>query len=369
MPSARPGLAALALDAGALGPGAGDDVFARQVTALGRAGDALVALSAAGPARRVVAACAAARRRGLPAVAGLGGEGGAGALGRLAEVTLVVPSAHPARVEAVHAPLLGLLVEVLAARLRAGRLGPCRRRAARAAGLAPARPWAATGGATPGRRMTPLAGRVALVTGGGRGLGAARCRVLTEAGVRVVAADVRADLAARVAAELAAAGSAGRALALDVSDAASVAAGVDDVLAVEGRLDARLPDHGRAGGGQVVNVVSTAVERAWGDATAYHASKWGLRGLSHTLLVEGRRHRIKVTAMITGGMRAGTRPKGSRRWPAPSRAGAGSCCSPGPRRTGTWRWRSRAAWAAGSGRSWAAWTATSSPRGSRTNPC
>src|SRR5581483_8631256 len=57
------------------------------------------------------------------------------------------------------------------------------------------------------------------------------------------------------------------------------------------------------GGGQIVNVVSTAARRAWANATAYHASKWGLLGLSHALHVEGRRHGIRVTAVIAGGMR------------------------------------------------------------------
>src|SRR5262249_10880735 len=59
----------------------------------------------------------------------------------------------------------------------------------------------------------------------------------------------------------------------------------------------------RQGGGHVVNIVSTAAKRAWANATAYHASKWGLLGLSHALHVEGRQHRIKVSAVISGGMR------------------------------------------------------------------
>ncbi len=36
---------------------------------------------------------------------------------------------------------------------------------------------------------------------------------------------------------------------------------------------------------------------------AYHASKWGLLGLSHALHVEARPHRVKVTAVVAGGMR------------------------------------------------------------------
>ncbi|HSJ56902.1 MAG TPA: SDR family NAD(P)-dependent oxidoreductase, partial [Anaerolineae bacterium] len=42
---------------------------------------------------------------------------------------------------------------------------------------------------------------------------------------------------------------------------------------------------------------------AWANASAYHASKWGLRGLSYALHVEGRPHGIKVTSVIAGGMK------------------------------------------------------------------
>jgi NAD(P)-dependent dehydrogenase (short-subunit alcohol dehydrogenase family) len=59
----------------------------------------------------------------------------------------------------------------------------------------------------------------------------------------------------------------------------------------------------RQGSGQIVNIVSTAARRAWANATAYHASKWGLLGLSHALHVEGRACGIRVTAVIAGGMR------------------------------------------------------------------
>jgi short-subunit dehydrogenase len=55
--------------------------------------------------------------------------------------------------------------------------------------------------------------------------------------------------------------------------------------------------------GHIVNIVSTAAKRAWANASAYHATKWGLLGLSHALHVEGREHGITVTALIAGGMR------------------------------------------------------------------
>jgi len=52
-----------------------------------------------------------------------------------------------------------------------------------------------------------------------------------------------------------------------------------------------------------VNVASTAAKRAWPNASAYHASKWGLLGLSHALHAELRPQGIRVTAVIAGGMR------------------------------------------------------------------
>jgi NAD(P)-dependent dehydrogenase (short-subunit alcohol dehydrogenase family) len=55
--------------------------------------------------------------------------------------------------------------------------------------------------------------------------------------------------------------------------------------------------------GHIVNVVSTAAKRAWANASAYHASKWGLLGFSHALHVEARAVGVKVTAVIAGGMR------------------------------------------------------------------
>ena len=66
---------------------------------------------------------------------------------------------------------------------------------------------------------------------------------------------------------------------------------------------AAFPHMRRRGGGSIVNIASTAAKRAWPNASAYHASKWGLLGLSHALHAEGRPHRVKVTAVVAGGMR------------------------------------------------------------------
>jgi len=56
------------------------------------------------------------------------------------------------------------------------------------------------------------------------------------------------------------------------------------------------------GHGHIVNITSTAAKRAWPNASAYHASKTGLLGLSHALHAELRPAGIKVTAVVAGGM-------------------------------------------------------------------
>jgi NADP-dependent 3-hydroxy acid dehydrogenase YdfG len=55
--------------------------------------------------------------------------------------------------------------------------------------------------------------------------------------------------------------------------------------------------------GHILNIASTAATRAWANASAYHASKWGLLGFSRGLSVEGRPYGIRVTTIIPGGMR------------------------------------------------------------------
>jgi phosphoheptose isomerase len=98
-----------------------DDVFARQVQALGRAGDVLVAISTSGRSRNVVRALEAARRQGLRTVALLGGDGG-DAVG-LADLPLVVPSVDTQHVQEMHIALIHLLCQLVEDRVLAGQQG------------------------------------------------------------------------------------------------------------------------------------------------------------------------------------------------------------------------------------------------------
>ncbi len=84
-----------------------EEVFARQVRALGRAGDALVCLSTSGASANVVRAAEAAREAGLRVVALLGPD--ASPLDELAEVALHVPGASSGLVQQGHVALGHLL--------------------------------------------------------------------------------------------------------------------------------------------------------------------------------------------------------------------------------------------------------------------
>jgi NAD(P)-dependent dehydrogenase (short-subunit alcohol dehydrogenase family) len=89
-----------------------------------------------------------------------------------------------------------------------------------------------------------LDGKVAVVTGGGSGIGAALCRRLAAAGARVVVVDRNGDAAAAVAGEIS-----GTAEAVDVTDASAVQALVDGVTARVGPVDLFASNAGIATGG------------------------------------------------------------------------------------------------------------------------
>ncbi|MBV8502631.1 MAG: D-sedoheptulose 7-phosphate isomerase [Paucibacter sp.] len=77
-----------------------DEVFARQVAGLGRAGDGLIAISTSGNSRNVLRAVAAAREVGIWTLGLLGRDGGQ--LREACDAAIVVPSQVTARIQEAH---------------------------------------------------------------------------------------------------------------------------------------------------------------------------------------------------------------------------------------------------------------------------
>lgn len=184
-----------------------------------------------------------------------------------------------------------------------------------------------------------LEGKAILVTGGASGLGAALCHVLSACGADVMVGDINLDKAQTVASLLDSSSGKVQAIGFNVGDPNAAERAVSETIERLGRLDILINNAGtdvtcpiseleygdwdrvirtnlygpfllskfaapRMGkGGQIINIASTAAKRAWPNASAYHASKWGLLGLSHALHAELRPQGIKVTAVIAGGMR------------------------------------------------------------------
>jgi len=92
-----------------------DDVFARQVLALGRKGDCLIAISTSGHSKNVIRAVDASRSLGVHCVGLLGRDGGA--LRDLCELSIVVPGTTTARIQEAHIlighTLCGIIEETL----------------------------------------------------------------------------------------------------------------------------------------------------------------------------------------------------------------------------------------------------------------
>jgi D-sedoheptulose 7-phosphate isomerase len=113
----RPPLAALALttDTSLLTSIANDydfqEVFAKQVRALGRPGDAALGLSTSGRSANVALGLEVARQLGLATLALSGGEGGP--VARAADLAIVVPSRNTPRIQEVHITIGHVLCDLV----------------------------------------------------------------------------------------------------------------------------------------------------------------------------------------------------------------------------------------------------------------
>lgn len=183
--------------------------------------------------------------------------------------------------------------------------------------------------------MTDLAGRVALVTGGGRGIGEAYVRGLHAAHARVVIADILEDAGRALAAEL---GDRAIFTKLDVTDEAQWAGAVEVAVQAFGTVDVLVNNAGIAnaapiehlttekwnaviavnltgtffgcravvpimkeqGRGSIINISSVEGMRGSVGLHGYTASKFGVRGLSASLAVELGQFGIRVNSVHPG---------------------------------------------------------------------
>ena len=178
-----------------------------------------------------------------------------------------------------------------------------------------------------------LTGRVALVTGAARGLGAAIVRTFADRGATVVVADADADEATATASSIGPLASSRR---LDVREAGEWQQVVDATVAEHGRLDVLVNNAGvyrkapieewsdedialvldvnlrgtilgvraaaraMADGGSIVNIASTAGLSGHRNALPYSATKFGIRGVTRSAALELGGRGIRVNTVCPG---------------------------------------------------------------------
>jgi len=90
-----------------------EQVFARQVEALGAPGDVAIGISTSGNSKNVIAALAAAKKLNMTTVSLTGGDGGA--LAKISDININVPSKDTARVQETHICVGHVLCELVEA--------------------------------------------------------------------------------------------------------------------------------------------------------------------------------------------------------------------------------------------------------------
>ncbi|MFF0521040.1 SDR family NAD(P)-dependent oxidoreductase [Actinomadura nitritigenes] len=185
-----------------------------------------------------------------------------------------------------------------------------------------------------------LSGKVVLITGASRGIGAAAARLFAAEGASVVLAARGTDALERVVKEIRAGGGTADAVALDLADPASIRAAVDRVEDLHGRLDGAFNNAAtvqtpgpldttsdkdideqfavnfrshwtamtaeaalmrRTGGGAIVNTSSIGGRRANPALPAYGAMKRALNSITETAAATWGRQGIRVNGITPGG--------------------------------------------------------------------
>ena len=184
-----------------------------------------------------------------------------------------------------------------------------------------------------------LTGQVAVVTGAGKGIGAAIARKLAALGARIVLCGRSSTPLEATARQIVSAGGNARAVQADVTDLRSVEKLASQVEEEFGRVDVLINNAGvgsfggplhelppdqweyvlntnlrgvyycirsfapmmiRARSGSIINISSLAGKNALPNGAAYAASKWGLNGLSYSIAEELRSYNIRVSVICPG---------------------------------------------------------------------
>jgi len=199
--------------------------------------------------------------------------------------------------------------------------------------------------------MVPLAGQIAVVTGAGRGIGAAIAQELARLGATVVLCGRTCAALESTAQEIAQAGGTAEVVTCDVTSLQSVEAAVKQIESTLGRVDILVNNAGiggfggplhqlpakawddilntnlrgvyylvcafapmmiRAQRGHIINISSLAGKNALPNGAAYAASKWGLNGLSYSIAEELRPHNIRVAVICPGSTNTELSPHGGK---------------------------------------------------------
>lgn len=141
-----------------------------------------------------------------------------------------------------------------------------------------------------------LDGRVAVVTGGGRGIGLACAEALAEAGATLVLLDIGADIVASGQAALAAKGYKAETAVLDVTNSADVTAAADAIVARHGRVDVLVANAGIARSGFAAEEVPDEVWLNVNDVN-YNGVFWCNRAFGRHMLAAGSGAIVNIGSM------------------------------------------------------------------------